>query len=716
MRDRFSLLIFLLPFSILVLSPDVHAKIDEPKIARGVGAGPVEIQADELLYEQEGKIYEAHGHVEVVRGDLVLRADHGRLNMATKDVAAWGNVSMAEGEDFLECERLEVNLETRMGKVHNAKLFMKEQNFHISGQEAEKLGENRYRVRDVSFTTCDAKRPPWKFTAKELDVNLEGYGTVKKAVFHVEDLPVLYLPWMTFPVRRERQTGFLLPEVAYSDREGIEARTAFYWAMSKNMDSTFYLNYFQERGLQGGLEYRYALTRDSKGQANAYFIDDREYGGNRYAFFVRNEQELPYDFYLKGDVNYVSDNQYPQDFDDDLPWGAKIDSRSLKLLRSTVYGGKNWDRFNLLAQGLFYQDLTESNIDDTLQQLPQIIFTAQPQSLYGNLLFGDLSSSYNYFWRDRGVTAHRWDLFPRISLPTRLFDVLKLEGSVAGRETLYRIDNDSSSQFDEWESRETYEAAAKMGVEFYRVYESGLFSKLSGLYGVRKWMHTFEPTVGYVYNPGVDQEDLPFFNQVDRIPYRSEFLYGFTTRLVGKPVVEGVDSGPREFANLKVFQSYSLGDPFVSQIGGEPREFSNIGGELWLYFGPYVTAQANAEFNPYDTNFDQLNGLLMLRDRRQDGLNIEYRFTRDQIEELNLYTKFRTIDPLYIYLAFRYNLRLDAWVERIYGVEYQAQCWAVGLSVEDWAESPDGTQDSELKVVFYLRLLGVGSVGRKRDL
>ncbi len=65
-------------------------------------------------------------------------------------------VLLNEGEDVLECERLEVNIMTRTGKVYQAKLFLKDQNFHIVGKEASKLGEGSYRIRDGAFTTCDA--------------------------------------------------------------------------------------------------------------------------------------------------------------------------------------------------------------------------------------------------------------------------------------------------------------------------------------------------------------------------------------------------------------------------------------------------------------------------------------------------------------------------------------------------------------------------------
>jgi LPS-assembly protein len=342
--------------------------------------GPIEIEADELLYDRETETYQAHGQVEVYRGNFSLKADHAQLNRATKEVTAWGNVLLREEEDVIECERLEVNLDTRLGKITKANLFLKDQNFHMTGQEVEKLGENHYRIRDGSFTTCDAKHPPWKFSVKELEVTMEGYGIAKGPVAYLEDIPVLYFPVGYFPVRRERQTGFLLPRVGYSQKDGPEMKNAFFWAFAKNMDATLYFDWLGEKGFKEGLEYRYALTRETQGKANFFFIDDQVLNKNRYAFFVQHEQKFFYNLYLKGDINHVSDHQYLRDFDEDLPEGARIDSRSSRQLRSVLFGGKNWDQFSFLASTAVYDNLTQESNDETVQKLPQISFYAHPFS------------------------------------------------------------------------------------------------------------------------------------------------------------------------------------------------------------------------------------------------------------------------------------------------------------------------------------------------
>ena len=701
-------------------APDVketkHAKVPDVKVTKG--EGPVDIEADDLIYERDTQTYQAHGYVEVVRGDFSLKADHAQLKMATKELIAWGNVVLREVENVVECERLEVNLDSRLGKIYQAKLFLKDQNFHITGKEAEKLGENRYRIREGSLTTCDAKRPPWKFTVRELEVTLKGEGIAKGPVFHLEDIPVFYFPYAIFPVGSERETGFLLPEVGYSNKYGFEFRDAFYWAMAKDMDATLYFGRYGDRGFKEGLEYRYAFAKDTKGQANFYFIDDHVYKGeeekdkgNRYAFFIQHEQKLPYDFYLKGDINHVSDRSYPSDFDEDLPERTKIDSRSLKQLRSVLFGGKNWDQLSFLTEGVVFDDLTKKTNDETVQELPQISFYAHPQSLLGTPFFYDLTSSYTDFWRERGVEAHRGDLFPRFSYPMRLFNVLKLESNVGLRETVYQLHNDPTHQFEGWKSRETFEAGAEMSAEFYRVYEAAQLPWVSNLFKVAKWMHTIEPTIGYLYSPRVNQDALPQLDPMDRIPFTSQITYGITQRLVGKPEKEGIESGPYEYAKLRIFQSYSLGDPFVEDEKEE--RFSNIRAELWWNFNPYVTARGDAEFNPYRGNFEILNALLRVKDQRNDAVLAQYRFTRDNIQEVNLFARVRTIKPLYVYGATYYNLLEKRPVENIFGAEYQAQCWTLGVTVEDINGSLDGTQKKELKFQVYFNLLGIGSVGHK---
>ena len=710
MRDRYLILSFLILCFSFPLSS--YAKIPQVKITVEA-EGPVEIEADQLIYDRNQQLYQAHGGVEIKRGALYLKADHAQVNMATKEMMAWGNVVLREGEDVIECERLEINLNTQTGKIHHARLYLKDQNFHVTGRELEKLGENRYRIWDGSFTTCDGERPPWKFTVKELNVELGGYGIAKSPIFYIGNVPVLYLPFGVFPVVLERQTGFLFPRLGYSSKYGPEVKTAFFWAMTKNMDSTFYFDWVKERGFKEGLEYRYAFTWETKGEARGHFTDDWVFDDQRYAFFLKHQQRLPYEAYLKWDINQVSDHRYVRDYDEDLPEGAKIDSRSLRQMRSVLFGGKNWDQYSLLMSTTVFDDLSKESNDETLQKLPQIGFFAHPQPLWKTALFYDLSATYNNFWRERGLNAHRWDFFPRISYPVRVFDVLKMEAGLGGRETLYRPSQDRTDRFDPWESRQTFEAGGQVSTEFFRVFQGDENSKITNLFKVNRWMHTVEPQIGYLYSPRITQDDLPIFDEVDRLPYTNQITYGIVQRLVGKWVKDEKETAPYEYARLDLFQSYSLGDPYERDSKGKGRYFSNIRAELWWNFSPFLSTRWDSEFSPYRRNFEAFNFLVTAKDQRNDAVQVQYRYTKKSIEEINVAARVRTIPSLHLFGSMRYNL-VDHWkVENVYGLEYKAQCWTLGFALEDRGKSPDGAQRKELKVQVYFNLLNLGSLGRK---
>jgi LPS-assembly protein len=313
----------------------------------------------------------------------------------------------------------------------------------------------------------------------------------------------------------------------------------------------------------------------------------------------------------------------------------------------------------------------------------------------------------------------------------RLFNVLKFNPYLGGRETFYYSHNDPTGKFKGWESRETLEAGFQTSVEFYRVYDAEAFSWISNLFKVAKWMHTIEPTISYSYSPRVNQSDLPPFDAVDRIPYTNQIIYGFTQHLVGRPEKEGIISGAFEYAKLKIFQSYSFfpinwatpppadlfswanpqPEDFFSGQQGKKRSFSNIKGELWLNFNPYLSAQWDSEFDPYRGSFEVLNFLITVKDRRNDVVQIQYRDTRGNFREININARVKTIEPLYLFGAFYYNLLEGTWVQTIFGAEYQTQCWSAGFFLTGKNDSPNGLQKKEVKFQFYVNLLNLGSVG-----
>jgi lipopolysaccharide assembly outer membrane protein LptD (OstA) len=175
---------------------------------------------------------------------------------------------------------------------------------------------------------------------------------------------------------------------------------------------------------------------------------------------------------------------------------------------------------------------------------------------------------------------------------------------------------------------------------------------------------------------------------------------------------------------LIISQSYNLGDPYIDSEG-EKRSFSNIGAELWLHFNPYLSARWFTEFSPYRGNFDVMNFLINVKDRRNDVVRFQYLYTKGNAREINLDNtkgsvsainldaRVKTIDPLYLFGGVRYDVLNRYMVAGIGGAEYQAQCWSLGFSVEYFGQSPLSTQQSETKFRVYFTLLNLGAAGKR---
>jgi len=171
----------------------------------------------------------------------MIKGEEVRVNRTTQDMEAKGKVSLDDPEwKIKSADAIEFNLEKETGEIQNGDLFLEDGHLSMSVASVAKVWRPNYHVDDGFFTTClcESGAPSWKFYAEQMDLALEGVGTIKNGYFYVMDVPVFYLPYGVFPLRTERQTGFLFPQVGHSTKEGFRYIQPFFWAMSKSTDAT----------------------------------------------------------------------------------------------------------------------------------------------------------------------------------------------------------------------------------------------------------------------------------------------------------------------------------------------------------------------------------------------------------------------------------------------------------------------------------------------
>ena len=138
---------------------------------------PWQLEADEVNYDQRLDKYNARGNVLIYKGNIKLMADFVRFDHNDMKAYAEGNVILTNGEDILSGTSMEMDLEDQIGSVENGYLFLKENNFHLTGDLIKKVGENTYSIDEASLTTCDGGNPDWRITGKKVKIKEDGEGT-----------------------------------------------------------------------------------------------------------------------------------------------------------------------------------------------------------------------------------------------------------------------------------------------------------------------------------------------------------------------------------------------------------------------------------------------------------------------------------------------------------------------------------------------------------
>src|SRR5690606_16949125 len=117
------------------------------------------------------------------------------------------------------------------------------------------------RLEDVSFTTCPIDDEAWELRADTITLDTgTNLGSGRGARVNFKGVPIVYLPWLSFPLGTQRKSGFLFPSLGHSQRSGVQVVVPYYWNIAPNADFTFQPTYYGRRGVDVAGEFRY-LTR-----------------------------------------------------------------------------------------------------------------------------------------------------------------------------------------------------------------------------------------------------------------------------------------------------------------------------------------------------------------------------------------------------------------------------------------------------------------------
>lgn len=716
-----------------------------------------EITADRLERDNALDLVVATGNVVMVQqvaagpgkpagNPRVIKADWIRYDRRQGVVDAKGHASLDSAEEQITAETALLDLNRSTGTLTAATLYFPKEQLYLEGQSVEKTGELTYHLVEGWASKCKpvaGQASPWSFGWQEGEITVDGFAHFRHATFRVKDLPVAYSPFMAFPTNRQRKTGFLLPELSASQREGSGIVLPFFLNLSSAHDLTLYAGEYDRRGAVVGSEFRYRWAEYSQGVVDLDYLNDRTFDTpqedyksdgslrttpNRY--WLRAKADHDFGNLLLGrlDVDLLSDRDYLQEFNlgergyDESEqrfqraFGRGFDNKTNPLRTNSLQLSKFWSAMAVNSEMRLVQDPTETPSAAHLWTLPRLNFSGQlpvvarsresAEKSPWRSLFPEVElsweSEYLRYWRESGVGYHRGHLSPKLEAPIPLTPYLELVAGVGVDQTWYKVDGAPVADpvfSNDLQSRTLGNLQLAASTTWIR--EFGL-----NFEEYRSLSHMVRPSLAYTTVTAKEQTEFPNLDDIDRIAGQRLLTYGLDNDfdLFGQGR-DGRDLG-RKYANLKVFQSYDLREEELPLTGGGEVGKGWLPVDLELTWNPLARYAVTYKtligvhgegVTRYEVNTDLTN-------RRNDHLAFGYRYGRvHEIDQVNAGVLVNLSKQVLFGSSIAHSLATDQTVEGMVRLLYAPACWNVELKL---ATSPD--DDYRATIVFSLE--GIGKV------
>ena len=569
-------------------------------------------------------------------------------------------------------------------------------------------GESKKRLLKSRYTTCEVGIDDWYIKSGQLKINDETKTAVAtNATVEFKGVPILYTPWINFPYANQRKSGLLAPIWGTTTKSGFEVQTPFYWNISPNMDATFASRYLSKRGLQGQGELRYLEDDYSGIVAAEYLPSDDMTNQNRYFAKIKHQHNFGDGWSGGIDAQKVSDDQYFSDLSTHIITTSKV---NLLQQANINYSGNVW-QFGALAQK--FQTLDK--ISYPYQRIPQLTLNGSKDWDWGTSV---IQNQLTRFESDPNSTlavkaGTRFSTYPSISMPiTRPYGYITPKIGVSY--TSYNLDNIDAAYIS------TYDKSADRTLPIFSI-DSGLFFERDTRIVSRNYTQTLEPRLFYVYIPNQDQSRLPVFdtgladlnigtmfieNQYtggDRINNANQLSMSVSSRLIDS------DTGEQRLAATIGQRFY-----FEDQKVGLPGEVLRVGTSSDIIAA--ATAHLRNKWNidaawQFDTDKGEtIKSNIGTRYNPEPGkvLNLSYRFTKDNLEQINLSTQWPLGASYYGLARANYSLREKTMIEGLAGIEYDAGCWQSRFVIQ---RVQTATANANYAMFFQLELGGMASIG-----
>jgi LPS-assembly protein len=663
---------------------------------------PTFMEADHLTGRKENQI-EATGNAILRKRGQSIRADRLLYFQDTGDLDAQGSVVLEQDGNTMSGPHLVLNLDTSIGMMEQPVFYLIENDGRGSADILRIQDRQHYTLDNATYTTCPADEQDWLLKTRGLSIDRDRQvGTAHHAWVEFMGVPILYSPWMDFPLSDQRKSGFLAPVLGSTVKGGSELTLPYYWNIAPNRDATIAPRVMTKRGVLLNNEFRY-LEPAYAGELHVDVLpDDALASRSRTRLAAKHTQSIASGLTGYVDLNRVSDDAYFRDLSDTVNTTSQVN-----LVRE---GGLSYNAgwWNAAARAQHYQTLQDPDapIAVPYARLPQLTVNAQQNRSGANLAF---AGEFVDFSHPTSLNAQRLVFNPSVSYPLLSDAAFYLTPKLGLHSTYYAMGANNPAALPN-ASRTLPILSVDSGIAFERDWN---------LLG-NDFIHTLEPRAFYVYVPFRDQAQLPNFDSAqadfsftqmftenrffgsDRVGDANQVTLAITSRLLEQQ--NGV-----ERLRVALGERFSFSDPQVNLV--TPATSSNRSDILLAVSGQVTNAwtlDSEFQFDPNQSHTQRYNIAARYRPEATKVLNLGYRFQRNTLRLVDISAQWPLAGRWHAVGRWNYSFEDNRILEAIAGLEYNQSCWALRLVAQSFTV---GTQQTNTGFFVQLELNDLVKVG-----
>jgi len=669
---------------------------------------------------------------------LTITGDWIRLDPDANLVKVRGHFVLDSEDEHVTAEVADLDMDRQTGALQKATIYFPKRSLYLAGDDVKKTGDLTYHLENGWVTKCDptqGKTPPWQFNWSRADVAQEGFAHFRNATFRVKDTPLVYTPYFAFPTNTKRKTGFLLPELSGSSRDGAGVLAPFFVDISPSQDVTLYAGELSSRGPLAAAEYRYVHGQDSKGTLLVSYLQDRLTDSlsddfksdtiyrtetNRYWLRGKADHDFGGNTTGKLDLDLVSDQDYLQEYADGMigytegnkvfvsQFGRGLDGKTTQVRSNVAQVNKLWPTMTLNGEVRGVDDASAVASTSHPWSLPSLAFAGSRPLVPGRTtehglrsLIADTDliwdSGYVYYWREEGVGEQRLDLHPVLKTPLPLSPYLETTAGLGLRQTMYQVDDNGTSASDYGNgvlNRTVSDASLATSTIFMRDFV------MNGT-RLQRLTHMVRPEVGYAYLPAVDQGDLPSLDSIDRLVPKNLLTYGVRNDFD----VLGAESDAWKFGYARLSQAYDIRAARRDLLPQQIRKtFTNVVLESWVQPVQKFRVLYNTAWDVYEDEAAYYQTGMSYTNERKDNMLVAYRYSGvSNINQFNVNLGVRLSRTLTAQAIVNHSLETSKTTDSSLRLLYAPECWGMALQATT-------TPDESYRFTLLFSLEGVGNI------